>query len=99
MIIVLRKRLTRTYLPGFSQRPWVSLNSFDRDQCTGQPSFIQSVFATAADPSAEDDFNQFANNIADNVVRGGPAIVADVADEGATALEAIMQGLGGTMVS
>ena len=30
-----------------------------------------AVIGNAADLSAEDDFNEFANNVADNVVRGG----------------------------
>ena len=59
----------------------------------------QAVIGNAADLSTEDDFNEFANNIADNVVRGGAAIVADVAEDGVTTLKTMMQGLGGTVLS
>ena len=58
-----------------------------------------AVIGNAADLSTEDDFNEFANNIADNVVRGGAATVADVAEDGVTDFKIVMQGLGGTVLS
>jgi uncharacterized membrane protein len=58
-----------------------------------------AVIGNAADLSTEDDFNEFANNITDNVTRGGAAIVADVAEDGVTTLKTVMQGLGGTVLS
>jgi hypothetical protein len=58
-----------------------------------------AVIGNAADLSAEDDFNEFANNVADNVVRGGAATVADVAEDGVTTIKTVMQGLGGTVLS
>jgi len=58
-----------------------------------------AVIGNAADLSTEDDFNEFANNIADNVARGGAAIVADVAEDGVTTLKTVMQGLGGNVLS
>lgn len=55
-----------------------------------------AVIGSAADLSTEDDFNEFANNIADSIAPGGAAIVADVAEDGVTAFKAAMQGLGAT---
>ena len=56
-----------------------------------------AVIGNAADLSAEDDFNEFANDVADNVVRGGA--VADVAEDGVTTIKTVMQDLGGTVLS
>jgi uncharacterized membrane protein len=58
-----------------------------------------AVLGNATDLSAEDDFNEFANNIADYIAPGGAAIVADVAEDGVTAFKAAMQGLGATALS
>ena len=53
-----------------------------------------AVIGNAADLSAEDDFTEFATNIADSIAPGGAAIVADVTEEGVTAFKAAMQSLG-----
>jgi uncharacterized membrane protein len=58
-----------------------------------------AVIGNAADLSTEDDFDEFANNIADNVARGGAAAVGDVAEGGVTAFKTVMQGLGGTVLA
>lgn len=55
-----------------------------------------AVIGNAADLSAEDDFVSFANDIGNQVVRGGAAVVADVAEDDAPAFKATMEGLGGT---
>lgn len=57
-----------------------------------------AVIGTAADLSAADDFNKFANDIAGNVARGGAAIVADVDENDVAALTAVMQGFGGIVL-
>lgn len=57
-----------------------------------------AVIGDATDLSANDDFNEFVNNIADQVAPGGAAIVADVGDDGVPAFKAVMQGLGGTVL-
>lgn len=58
-----------------------------------------AVVGNAADLSADDEFTEFANGIADQVVPGGAAIVADVAEDGVIAFKASMQGLGGAVLS
>ncbi len=58
-----------------------------------------AVIGDAADLMAKDDFNDFANNIAKNVVPGGAIIVADVAEDGLTAFKAAMQDLGGSVLA
>ena len=58
-----------------------------------------AVLGNAADISAEDHFNEFATNIADNVAPGGAAIVAAVTEDGMTAFKATMQALGGTLLA
>lgn len=55
-----------------------------------------AMIGNAADLSAEDDFTEFANNIADQIVPGGAAIVADVSKDRVTAFKAAMQEFGGT---
>lgn len=57
-----------------------------------------AVIGNAADLSAEDEFNEFAANIADAVIPGGAAIIADVAEDGEGAFVATMQRLGGTVL-
>ena len=55
-----------------------------------------AVVGNAADMSAQDDFNEFADGVAARVAPGGAAVVADVTEEGVGAFEIIMQGLGAT---
>ncbi len=57
-----------------------------------------AVIGNATDLSNEDDFTEFANNMADQVVPGGAAIVADVSEDGVTTFEATMRGLGGAVL-
>lgn len=58
-----------------------------------------TVIGNAADLSTQDDFDEFAKNIADNVVRGGAAIVADVAEDGVTSFTSVARGLGGNVLA
>jgi uncharacterized membrane protein len=58
-----------------------------------------AVIGNAADLIAQDDFKEFANNIADNVVPGGAAIVADVAEDNLVAFKAMMQAVGGGVLT
>ena len=55
-----------------------------------------AAIGNAADLSAEDDFIEFASNIADHIDPGGAAIVADVSKDRVTAFKAAMQEFGGT---
>lgn len=57
-----------------------------------------AMIGNAADLSSEDDFTEFANNIADQIVPGGAAIVADVSKDHVTAFNAAMQEFGGTVL-
>jgi uncharacterized membrane protein len=57
-----------------------------------------AAIGNAADLSAEDDFTEFATNIADQIDPGGAAIVADVSKDRVTAFKAAMQDLGGTVL-
>jgi uncharacterized membrane protein len=58
-----------------------------------------AVIGNAVDLIAQDDFKEFANNIADNVVPGGAAIVADVAEDNLVAFKAMMQAVGGGVLT
>ncbi len=58
-----------------------------------------AVIGNAEDLSADDDFTEFANGIANQVAPGGAAIVADVGEDGVPAFKATMQGLGGKVLS
>ena len=58
-----------------------------------------AMIGEVADQSAEEDFVKFANAVAERIVPGGGAIVVDVAEDGAPAFEAAMQGLGGAVLS
>jgi uncharacterized membrane protein len=58
-----------------------------------------AVIGNAADLSTENDFNEFAKNIADAVIPGGAAVVADVAEDGESTFKAAMQRLGGTVLA
>jgi uncharacterized membrane protein len=58
-----------------------------------------AVIGNAADLSTEDDFNEFANNIADGLVPGGAAVIADIAKDGESVFVAAMQRLGGTVLA
>jgi uncharacterized membrane protein len=57
-----------------------------------------AVIGNAADLSAEDDFGEFANNVADSIAPRGMAIVADIAEDGVSAFTAAIEGLGGTVL-
>lgn len=49
-----------------------------------------AVIGNAEDPSAGDDFTEFANAVAGQVAPGGAVIVADVGEDGVPAFKAVM---------
>lgn len=57
-----------------------------------------AMIGSAADLSAEDDFNEFANNVADSIAPGCSAVVADVAEDSVATVKARMRSLGATVL-
>ena len=57
-----------------------------------------AVIGDSADVIAQDHFTEFANSIADKVPLGGAVVVADLAEYGVPAFQAIMESVGGTMM-